>query len=124
VFLLLYYGIERLALCWLQMVSFLQNFGVIQEVQRGKYRQNNCERTRDSATAQSFTGYSLWRTTFDVNLHDTDDPDMTFSFLYSALPVDAKEISLRLDYLAELVIAVQLPAAVRNRIAINDTLNK
>ena len=123
-FLLLYYGTERLALCWLQKASFLQNFGIIQEVQRRKYRQNNCESTCDSATAQSFTGYSLWRSAFDVNLHDTDDPDMTFSFLYSALPLAANEISLRLNSLAELVIPVQLSAVVRNRIVANDTLNK
>lgn len=123
-FLLLYYGVERLALCWLQMALFLQNVGVIQEVERGKYRQNNCERTHGCATAQSVTCFSLWRPAFDVNLWDTDGQDMTFSSLYSELPAAANKITLRLKYLAEFVIAVKLPFAVRKRIGVNDTINE
>jgi hypothetical protein len=103
---------------------FLQNFRVIPEVQRGKYGPNNCELTHGSATAQSVTGFSLWRTALDVNLHDTDGPDIIFSFLYSELPAAANEISLTLNYLAEFVIAVKLPLAVRKRITINDTFIK
>ena len=84
--LLLYYGIERLDLCWLQIALFLQNFSVIQEVQRRKYRQNNRERTYGSATAQLKTDFSLWSSAFDVNLNDAHGPDMTCTFLYRQLP--------------------------------------
>ena len=91
-FLLLYYDIERLTLCCLQMALFLQTFGVIQEVQRGKYRRNNRESTHGYATAQSVTGFLLWSPAFDVNLHDNDGPDMTFSFLYSELPAAATKL--------------------------------